>query len=88
MSRVSRGNSPRVSRTSLCPTRGGSEVAALHVSATSDFVRLDWNGTMYRNPGTVVTDFTTPVLQPGCGQLSFGYMFHLRHYAAVTAEKV
>ena len=64
------------------------EAAALRVSTTSDFVRLDWNGTTYPDLAAPVTNFTTPVLQPGCGQLRFGYMFHLRHYATVTAEKV
>jgi len=73
---------PRVRTRTPSARRRLSSVAGVVV------LLLDWNGTMYPNPGTVVTDFTTPVLQPGCGQLSFGYMFHLRHYAAVTAEKV
>jgi hypothetical protein len=63
------------------------QASALHVSTSADTIRLVWNGTTYPGPSAVVRDFTTPVLQPGCGQVQFAYLFHLRHYATVTVEK-
>jgi hypothetical protein len=63
------------------------QASALHVSTSADAIRLDWNGTTYPDPSATVRDFTTPVLQPGCGQVHFAYLFHLRHYATVTVQK-
>ena len=61
--------------------------SAIHLTTTADHFTLVWNGVTYA-PGEYVRDLTTPVLQPGCGDLSFGYSNHLYHYATVTAEKV
>ena len=53
-------------------------------------IRLDWQGTLYSAPsnGSTIT-YTTPVLQPGCGLLTFGVdCCHVDHYLAVEATKV
>lgn len=64
------------------------EVSAVHVTTTADFASLEWNGVEHPPPSTSLKEFTTPVLQPGCGRLEFGYLYRLYHYATVTAEKV
>ncbi len=55
-------------------------------------IKLDWAGTLYEvfNPGGwgAVT-LTTPVLQPGCGALTFGVdCCHVDHYLSIKASKV
>ena len=53
-------------------------------------IRLDWSGTLYEAPsnGSTIT-YTTPVLQPGCGLLTFGVdCCHVDHYLAIEATKV
>lgn len=54
------------------------------------YYRLDWNGTLYTEPGNGSTvTFTTPVLQPGCGLLTFGPdCCHVDQYLAIRATKV
>ncbi len=54
------------------------------------YYRLDWNGALYSEPGNGSTvTFTTPVLQPGCGLLTFGPdCCHVDHYLAIRATKV
>ncbi len=53
-------------------------------------IRLDWNGAHYEAPATGdPTSLTTPVLQPGCGTLTFGVdCCHVDHYLAIKATKV
>lgn len=53
-------------------------------------IRLDWYGTLYQAPSTGdPTSLTTPVLQPGCGLLTFGPdCCHIDHYLAIKATKV
>ncbi len=54
-------------------------------------IKLDWAGTLYEafnSVGGAVT-LTTPVLQPGCGTLTFGVdCCHVDHYLAIKATKV
>ena len=53
-------------------------------------IRLEWAGTVYTAPsvGDTIT-YTTPVLQPGCGLLTFGVdCCHVDHYLAIEATKV
>ena len=53
-------------------------------------IKLDWAGVTYEAAagGDPVT-MTTPVLQPGCGQLTFGVdCCHVDHYLAIKATKV
>lgn len=53
-------------------------------------IRLEWAGTTYTAPsnGSTIT-YTTPVLQPGCGMLTFGVdCCHVDHYLAIQATKV
>ncbi len=53
-------------------------------------IRLEWSGTLYAAPsnGDTIT-YTTPVLQPGCGWLTFGVdCCHVDHYLAIEATKV
>ena len=53
-------------------------------------IKLDWAGAHYEAPsfGSAVT-LTTPVLQPGCGLLTFGVdCCHVDHYLAIKATKV
>lgn len=55
-------------------------------------IKLDWAGTLYQafNPGGAgAVTLTTPVLQPGCGTLTFGVdCCHVDHYLAIKATKV
>lgn len=53
-------------------------------------IQLDWNGTRYSAPNAGdPTSLTTPVLQPGCGMLTFGVdCCHVDHYLAIRATKV
>lgn len=53
-------------------------------------IRLDWFGTKYQAPATGdPTSLTTPVLQPGCGLLTFGVdCCQVDHYLAIRATKV
>lgn len=53
-------------------------------------IRLEWAGALYTEPGngSAIT-LTTPVLQPGCGLLTFGVdCCHVDHYLAIEATKV
>ncbi len=47
-------------------------------------------GTTYSAPSTGdPTSLVTPVLQPGCGLLTFGVdCCHVEHYLAISATKV
>lgn len=51
---------------------------------------LEWAGTTYATQGTgEPVTLTTPVLQPGCGLLTFGVdCCHVDHYLAIKATKV
>lgn len=53
-------------------------------------IHLDWQGTLYSAPGNGETiTYTTPVLQPGCGLLTFGVdCCHVDHHLAIRATKV
>lgn len=53
-------------------------------------IRLDWYGTLHQAPSTGdPTTLTTPVLQPGCGLLTFGPdCCHVDQYLAIKATKV
>ena len=53
-------------------------------------IRLDWYGTKHEAPSSGdPTSLTTPVLQPGCGLLTFGVdCCHVDHYLAIRATKV
>ena len=53
-------------------------------------IQLDWFGTVHSTSGTggAVT-LTTPVLEPGCGTLTFAVdCCHLDHFLAIRATKV
>lgn len=54
------------------------------------YYRLDWNGTLHEAIGTGGTiTYTTPVLSPGCGLLTFGPdCCHVDQYLAIKATKV
>jgi len=52
-------------------------------------IDLDWDGTEYRATDPSGVTLTTPVLQPGCGLLTFGPdCCHVDHYLAIQATKV
>jgi hypothetical protein len=53
-------------------------------------IRLDWYGTLHQAPSTGdPTSLTTPVLQPGCGLLTFGPdCCRIDQYLAIKATKV
>ena len=53
-------------------------------------ISLDWFGTIHRTNGSgEPVTLTTPVLQPGCGLLTFGVdCCHVDHYLAIKASKV
>ncbi len=86
------------------PVAGGSsasvamcldEVSAVHLSEPSTgpgigSIKLEWSGVEYSaiDGGNPVT-LTTPVLQPGCGLLTFGVdCCHVDHYLTIIATKV
>jgi hypothetical protein len=52
-------------------------------------IELNWAGTVYREFERTAVTLTTPVLQPGCGTLTFGPdCCHVDHYLAIRATKV
>jgi hypothetical protein len=53
-------------------------------------IRLTWAGVVHESSAfREATTLTTPVLQPGCGLLTFGVdCCHVDHYLAIRATKV